>query len=112
MLPPCMPACQRAPDLITDGCGPPCGCWELNSGPWEEQPVLLTTEPSFQSWNRPWSVKINARAQQKDSIIVFPQTLFISMCQMQGIRHISICQAVVAHTFNLSTREAEAGGSL
>jgi len=33
---------------ITDGCEPPCGCWELNSGPLEEQPVLLTTEPSLQ----------------------------------------------------------------
>jgi len=27
---------------------PPCGCWELNSGPLEEQSVLLTTEPSLQ----------------------------------------------------------------
>ena len=27
---------------------PPCGCWELNSGPREEQSVLLTTEPSLQ----------------------------------------------------------------
>ena len=36
---------KRAPDIITDGCEPPCGCWELNSGPLEEQPVLLTTEP-------------------------------------------------------------------
>jgi hypothetical protein len=33
---------------ITDGCEPPCGCWELNSGPLEEQSVLLTTEPSLQ----------------------------------------------------------------
>jgi len=38
---------KRAPDPFTDGCGPPCGCWELNSGPLEEQPVLLTTEPSL-----------------------------------------------------------------
>ena len=30
---------KRAPDLIMDGCEPPCGCWELNSGPQEEQPV-------------------------------------------------------------------------
>ncbi|KAM7329170.1 hypothetical protein ACRRTK_010783 [Alexandromys fortis] len=44
-----MPAHQRrAPDLIIDGCEPPCGCWELNSGPLEEQPVLLTSEPSLQ----------------------------------------------------------------
>jgi len=25
-----------------------CGCWELNPGPLEEQPVLITTEPSLQ----------------------------------------------------------------
>ena len=39
---------KRAPDLFTDGCEPPCGCWELNSGPLEEQAMLLTTEPSLQ----------------------------------------------------------------
>jgi hypothetical protein len=33
---------------ITGGCEPPCDCWELNSGPLEEQSVLLTTEPSPQ----------------------------------------------------------------
>jgi hypothetical protein len=26
----------------------PCGCWELNPGPLEEQPVLLSAEPSLQ----------------------------------------------------------------
>ena len=39
---------NRAPDLITDGCEPPCGCWELNSGPLEEQAMILTTEQSLQ----------------------------------------------------------------
>jgi len=39
---------KRASDPITDGCEPPCGCWELNSGPLEEQSLLLTTEPSLQ----------------------------------------------------------------
>ncbi|CAO2635687.1 hypothetical protein LEMLEM_LOCUS23230 [Lemmus lemmus] len=39
---------KRAPDLITDGCEPPCGCRELNSGPLEDQAMLLTTEPSLQ----------------------------------------------------------------
>jgi hypothetical protein len=34
-----------ASDPITDGCEPPCGCWELNSGPLEEQSVLLTMLP-------------------------------------------------------------------
>ena len=42
-------ACQkRVPDLVTDGCEPPCGCWEMNSGSLEEQPVLLTSETSLQ----------------------------------------------------------------
>jgi hypothetical protein len=39
---------ERVSDLITDGYEPPCGCWDLNSGPSEEQTVLLTTEPSLQ----------------------------------------------------------------
>jgi hypothetical protein len=39
---------KRASDLIIDGCEPPCGCWDLNSGPLEEQLVLLTAEPSLQ----------------------------------------------------------------
>jgi hypothetical protein len=33
--------------LLQGGCESPCGCWELNSGPLEEQSVLLTTEPSL-----------------------------------------------------------------
>ena len=41
--------CQkRASDPMTDGCEPPCGWWELNSGSLEEKSVLLTSEPSFQ----------------------------------------------------------------
>ena len=30
------------------GCEPPHGCWELNLGPLQEQPVLSTTEPLLQ----------------------------------------------------------------
>ena len=33
---------------VIDSCEPPCGCWELNSWPLEEQPVLLTSEPFLQ----------------------------------------------------------------
>ena len=33
---------KRASDPITDGCEPPCVYWELNSGPLEEQPLLLS----------------------------------------------------------------------
>ena len=39
---------KRASDPIRDGCQLPCGCWDLNSGPLEEQSVLLTTEPRLQ----------------------------------------------------------------
>ena len=34
---------------FTNGCEPPCGCWELNLEPLEEQSVLLTAEPSLPS---------------------------------------------------------------
>ena len=47
--PTCMPEDRkRAPDFIKDGYEPPCSCWKLNSGPQEEQPVLLTSESSLQ----------------------------------------------------------------
>ena len=39
---------RRASHLIMDDCEPPCGCWDLNSGPSEEQSVLLPAEPSCQ----------------------------------------------------------------
>jgi hypothetical protein len=42
---------EKGTNLITDGCEPPCGCWDLNSGSPEEQSVLLTTEPSRQPRN-------------------------------------------------------------
>jgi hypothetical protein len=72
-LPVYMPAGQkRTPDLIIDGCEPPCGCWELNSGPLEEQPVLLTSEPSFQS---PFSAL--KQSQEEDLDLVSKLTLVI-----------------------------------
>lgn len=33
---------------VTDGCVPPHECWKLNPGSLEEQPMLLTTQLSFQ----------------------------------------------------------------
>jgi hypothetical protein len=39
---------KKVSDSITDGCEPPCGFWELNSGSLEEQPLILITEPSLQ----------------------------------------------------------------
>ena len=38
---------KRALDPITENCEPSCACWELNLGPLEEQPVLLTADPSL-----------------------------------------------------------------
>jgi hypothetical protein len=58
---------KRATDLITDGCELPCVCWDLNSGPSEEQWVLLTTEPSLQSKNKNFKIKI----EFKKSFMVF-----------------------------------------
>jgi hypothetical protein len=46
----CLQAHQKRTSVqIIDGCKPPYGCWELNSGPLEDQPVLLATDPSFQN---------------------------------------------------------------
>jgi len=84
---------KRASDPITDGCEPPCGCWELNSGPLEEQSMLLTTEPSLQPLN---AVLYKKKNQQKDSIVAqdnfwlflvntFPRLfffLFIVLCSV------------------------------
>ena len=39
---------KRVSDPVTGGCEPPCGCWDLNSRPLEEQSVLLPAEPSRQ----------------------------------------------------------------
>ena len=45
----CIPACQKreTSDHIIDGCESLCHR-DLNSGPLEEQSMLLTTEPSLQ----------------------------------------------------------------
>jgi hypothetical protein len=36
---------KRVSGLIMGGCEPPCCFWDLNSGPSEEQSVLLPSEP-------------------------------------------------------------------
>lgn len=36
---------------IAGGYEVPCGCWEVNLSPLEQQPVLLTTEPSLHLQN-------------------------------------------------------------
>jgi hypothetical protein len=49
---------KRAPDLILDGYKPPCGCWELNSGPLGEYqcseiPLSHLSSPSHLYFKRP-----------------------------------------------------------
>ena len=41
----CMIPCSEVPD----GCESPCGCWDTNLCPQEEQSVLLTIELSLKS---------------------------------------------------------------
>ena len=54
----CMPAGQmRAPALVANGCESSYGCWKLNSGPLEEQSVLLTAELSLQPPNSSFKYK-------------------------------------------------------
>ncbi|EDL22931.1 mCG147783 [Mus musculus] len=47
-----MCVCERLSDPLeqelTNNWGLPCGCWELNPSPLEEQPVLITAGPSLQ----------------------------------------------------------------
>jgi hypothetical protein len=42
---------KRASDPITDGCEPPCGCWELNSELWKSRIELLKEQSVlFNCW--------------------------------------------------------------
>jgi hypothetical protein len=73
---------KRALDPITDGCEPLYGCWKLNSGPLEEQSVLLAAEPSLQpmallffksllNWTclrKPSSVEQSSHCQTQSSV--------------------------------------------
>lgn len=41
---------------VGDNCDLPYGCWESKLGPVEEQQLLLTAEPSLQSFNSNFKV--------------------------------------------------------
>lgn len=70
-----MPAYQkRASDSVIDGCETPWGCWELNSGFLEEQPVLLN----------PWAIS-------PAPCLVFETW---SYCVVQAGLHICLTRAV------------------
>jgi hypothetical protein len=98
-LPVCKPVGQkRAPDLISDGCEPPCGCWELNSGPLEKQPVLLTSDPSLQPLD-----------SHKYKLCPFFCPLMVALPHYELPLKTSSEPGIVVHAFNPSIREAEAG---
>jgi hypothetical protein len=44
----CLSACRGGHQIPSDRCESPCGCWDLNTGTLEDQPMILTTEPSLQ----------------------------------------------------------------
>jgi hypothetical protein len=70
ILPACLPAGQKgAPDLIIDGYEAPCACWELNSGPLEEQSVLLTSAPFLQQI--PQILKAGSKNGEKWTLVNF-----------------------------------------
>jgi hypothetical protein len=69
-------------DLNTDGCEPPCGCWDLNSGLSEEQSVLLPAELSLQP---PVSKILNKLIK-----LEFPYCMEVAAIQPTGISYKSI----------------------
>jgi hypothetical protein len=73
-----------------DGCEPPCGCWDLNSGHLEEQSVLLTAAPSYQSCSRSscicclWSTSEVFNMQQSGRLTVVDSYAKVHISSIQG----------------------------
>ena len=64
---------------FTDGCEPSCGCWEMNSGPLEEQAVLLMTQSSIHPTRKQFlKKKIELRIRTK-FLLIFIE-LYIFLC--------------------------------
>ena len=64
------------------GCEPPYGCWNVNSGPSEEQSVLLTAEPSLiqstaSNSATPWSENIQTITPPNCKIILPTSYMFL-----------------------------------
>lgn len=93
-------------DLFKDGCEPPCGCLDLNSGPSEEQSVHLTAETSFQLQGCCFEI---AASKAEDGVRLarcFPN--------IQGALATTPSTpetGVVMHACDSSSPEREAGGS-
>jgi hypothetical protein len=109
---------KRTSDLIMDGCEPPCGCWDLNSGPSKEQSVLLTAEPSIKAWpTHRLLVKFALSQSQAHSFNIygspfaFWRTSIIKISSRKNSNK-RVYLGLVEHTYNSSTWGAEARGLL
>jgi hypothetical protein len=70
-------------DPIIDGYEPLCGCWELKSGPLEEQSMLLTTEPFLQP-SFLFCLLLS----------LFPWVLLTCMCTFMSLKLVRTCKAL------------------
>lgn len=50
----CMSVPLEAGTVLTGGYEMPCGCWESNPGPLQEQGVILSVEPSLSPCTLRW----------------------------------------------------------
>jgi hypothetical protein len=48
-----------------------CGYWEMNSGPLEEQSVLLTSEPSLQPQIHKYKYKYKCKYKYKEYVCIY-----------------------------------------
>ena len=108
----------------------PCSSWELNSGPLEEQSVLLTAEPSLQPLDGTFlepeirmvttgvsgeedeelmfSMDSHKDEEHRDEDDCTIQCDCTQCCQAVYLKKVKM-STVVDHCFNSSTQEAEAG---
>lgn len=64
--------CEFPRTVGTDGCGSPCGCWEIYFSSLEEQPVFLIAEPSLQPLIQFLNMHSKIRAKRQ-CFILLPQ---------------------------------------
>jgi len=71
---------------LQDGCETPCGCWDLNSGPLEEQSVLLAAEPALQPWSHLFISLVSASPSHSSptvwSYLINPPSLLLLVHRM------------------------------
>ena len=107
---------KRESDLVMSGCEPSCGGWDLNSGPLEEQSVVLPAEPSCQPFIFFRCISSNGIVGLYDRVLFF-SVLTLYMPSSQFIADLLFLKiwglpGMVVHIFTASTWEAKAEGSL